>query len=212
MPLYDSLLLRLQSLPISATSLNALVPLLTAAFSHIPPPALGPAAFRRFFYAVHARLAAPSDTYSDELRVCIDACVRGYGGEWPSGMVPLSSSSQTKTQTQTQFQIEALEVSASPASCARVAERIPYVRSIEVIVCAYIMDLRLIKSPEARNYPGLPMCHFEHTVVCLIASKNDLRTCPRIATIRGFHISLCSNTSLPNTHSVQPVERKSQIT
>jgi hypothetical protein len=213
MPLYDSLLLRLQSLPISATSLNALVPLLTAAFSHIPPPALGPAAFRRFFYAVHARLAAPSDAYSDELRVCIDACVRGYGGEWPSGMVPLSSSSQTQTPFQSEARLS-IEVSASPASCAHVAEQvpIPYIRSIEVIGCAHIMEFALKKSPEARNYPGLPMCHFEHTVVCLVASKNDPRTCPRIATIRGFHISLCSNTSHSNTHCVQPVERKSQIT
>jgi len=146
MPLYDSLLLRLQSLSISVASLNALVPLLTAAFSHIPPPALGPVAFRRFFYAVHARLAAPSDAYSDELRVCIDACVRGYGGEWPSGMVPLSSSSQSQSQIQTQFQIEALlsvEVSASPASCAHVVEQIPYIRSIEVNVCAHTMEFAL---------------------------------------------------------------------
>ena len=144
MPLYDSLLLRLQSLSIPVASLNALVPLLTAAFSHIPPPALGPAAFRRFFYAVHARLAAPSDAYSDELRVCIDACVRGYGGEWPSGMVPLSLGSQT--QAQTQFQIEArlsIEVPVSPASCAHVAEQIAFVRSIEVIVCAHTMEFAL---------------------------------------------------------------------
>ena len=147
MPLYDSLLLRLQSLSISVASLNALVPLLTAAFSHIPPPALGPVAFRRFFYAVHTRLAAPSDAYSDELRVCIDACVRGYGGDWPSGMVPLSSSSQSQSQSQiqTQFQIQALmsiEVSAPPASCAHVVEQMPYVRSIEVIVCALPWTLR----------------------------------------------------------------------
>jgi hypothetical protein len=163
MPLYDSLLLRLQSLPISATSLNALVPLLTAAFSHIPPPALGPAAFRRFFYAVHARLAAPSDAYSDELRVCIDACVRGYGEEWPSGMVPLSSSSQTQTQAQTQFQIEArlsIELSASPASCARGAEQIPYVRSIEVIVCAYIMEFALKQVSRSTKLSRTPNVSF----------------------------------------------------
>ena len=132
MPLYDSLLLRLESLPISVTSLNALVPLLTAAFSHIPPPALGPAAFRRFFYAVHARLTAPSNAYSDELRVCIDACVRGYGGEWPSGIVPLSSSSQT----QSQFQMEArltIEAPALPVICDDVGEQLKHVRSIEVI-------------------------------------------------------------------------------
>ena len=133
MPLYDSLLQRLQSLPLSVTSLNTLVPLLTAAFSRIPPPALGPAAFRRFFYAVHARLAAPSNAYSDELRVCLDACVRGYGGEWPSGMVPLSSTSQT----QSQFQLEArstIEVPVLPAVCDVIEEQVPHLRSIEVIV------------------------------------------------------------------------------
>lgn len=144
MPLYDSLLLRLQSLSISVASLNALVPLLTAAFSHIPPPALGPTAFRRFFYAAYARLAAPSDAYSDELRTCIDSCVRIYGGEWPCGMHPLSLSSQT--QTQSQFQTEArpsVEVSALPASCTHVAEQILHVRSIEVIVCARTMEFAL---------------------------------------------------------------------
>ena len=173
MPLYDSVLLRLQSLPISATSLNALVPFLTAAFSHIPPPALGPAAFRRFFYAVHARLAAPSDAYSDELRVCIDACVRGYGGEWPSGMVPLSSSSQT--QTQTQFQTEArlsIGVTTSPASCAHVAKQIPYVRSIEVIVCACIMEFALRQVPQSTRSSRTPNVSFR-TYSCVPRRKQE---------------------------------------
>ncbi|KAH9060463.1 hypothetical protein EDB87DRAFT_1616076 [Lactarius vividus] len=106
MPLYESLLQRLQQLPLSVTSLNALSPLLTSAFSHIPPPARGPAAFRRFFCEVHSGscFSLPVVTYSDDLRVCIDACMRGYGGEWPSGMVPLSS----QTQTQLQLQSEAM--------------------------------------------------------------------------------------------------------
>jgi hypothetical protein len=132
MPLYDSLLQRLELLLTSVKSLNALSPLLTATFSHIPPPALGPAAFRQFFNVVHARFAAPSNAYSDELRVCLDACVRSYGGEWPSGMVPLSSSSQT----QSQFQMESrlvLEAPLSPAICEDVGEQVKYVRSIEVI-------------------------------------------------------------------------------
>ena len=131
MSLYDSLLTRLQSLPLSVTSLNSLVPLLTAAFSRIPPPALGPAAFIRFFNTVHARLAALPDSYSDELRVCIDACVRGYGEEWPSGMVPLSSSSQTQTQLQMEGQL-AFEVPVSPA--VNKSARETHLRSIEVII------------------------------------------------------------------------------
>ncbi|KAH9955133.1 hypothetical protein BC827DRAFT_887363 [Russula dissimulans] len=154
MPLYDSLLQRLQSLPLSVTSLNALVPLLTAAFSRIPPPALGPAAFRRFFCAVHARLAAPSNAYSDELRVCLDACVRGYGGEWPPGMVPLSSTSQT----QSQFQLEARSTIGVPvlaAACEVVEEPIPHLRSIahEVIPDSQyaISDAAF---PNAQNVPS----------------------------------------------------------
>ncbi|KAH9080203.1 hypothetical protein EDB83DRAFT_2337759 [Lactarius deliciosus] len=104
MPLYESLLQRLQQLPLTVTSLNALSPLLTSAFSHIPPPARGPAAFRRFFCAVHSDscFSPPVVKYSDDLRVCIDACMRGYGGEWPSGMVPLSSQTQTQLQLQSQ--------------------------------------------------------------------------------------------------------------
>lgn len=131
MSLYDSLLTRLQSLPLSVTSLNSLVPLLIAAFSRIPPPALGPAAFLRFFNTVHTRLAALPNAYSDELRVCIDACVRGYGRDWPSGMVPLSSSSQTQTQLG-QLTIEVL---LSPAVRKGDREQILYSRSIEVYLC-----------------------------------------------------------------------------
>ena len=114
--------------------MNALVPLLTAAFARIPPPALGPAAFIRFFNTVHARLAALPGAYSDELRVCIDACVRGYGGEWPSGMVPLSSSSQTQTQIRMDAQLT-WEIPVSPAFRKAAREQIPHIRSIEVIIC-----------------------------------------------------------------------------
>jgi hypothetical protein len=133
MALYDLLLTRLQSLPLSVTSLNALVPLLTAAFSRIPPPALGPAAFIRFFNTVHARLAALPDAYSDELRLCVDACVRCYGREWPSGMVPLSSSSQTQTQLQMGVQLT-IEVPVSPTLFRGTRKQIPYLQSIEVII------------------------------------------------------------------------------
>jgi hypothetical protein len=102
MPLYECLLQRLQRLSLSVTALNDLSPLLTSAFSHMPPPARGPTAFQRFFCAAHSRFSVPITSYNDDLRVCIDACMRGYGGEWPSGLVPLSS----QTQTQLQFQSE----------------------------------------------------------------------------------------------------------
>src|SRR5258708_31564797 len=90
MPFYDSVLTRLRSLPLSITSLNALSPLLTSVFLRIIPPALGPTAFMRFFETVHARLAAPPNAYSDDLRVCINAYVRahGGGGAWGSPALP----------------------------------------------------------------------------------------------------------------------------
>ncbi|KAH9028345.1 hypothetical protein EDB85DRAFT_1970625 [Lactarius pseudohatsudake] len=120
MPLYESLLQRLQQLSLSVTSLNAFSSLLTSAFSHIPPPARGPAAFRRFFCTMHSDscFSPPVVKYSDDLRVCIDACMRGYGGEWPSGMVPLSSQTQTQLQLQSETMLlnEVVPDSQCPAS------------------------------------------------------------------------------------------------
>jgi hypothetical protein len=133
MPVYDSLLTRLQSVPLSITSLNALTPLLTAVFSRIIPPALGPTAFIRFFEVVHARLAASPNAYNNDLRVCIDAYVRAHGGEWPSGMPLLSSTSQTQSQFQMNGQLT-MEVSVSPAVWRVAGEHTLHLRSIEVII------------------------------------------------------------------------------
>ena len=131
MPLYESLLQRLQQHPLSATSLNALSPFLTSSFSHIPPPARGPAAFQRFFCAVHPRLSSPITPYNDDLRVCIDACMRGYGGEWPSGVVPLSS--QTETQLQLLSETRLLIDLPGESEVRKDVGRLNlYVRSIEV--------------------------------------------------------------------------------
>ncbi|KAI9465060.1 hypothetical protein BJY52DRAFT_1184101 [Lactarius psammicola] len=130
MPLFESLLQRLQQLPLSVASLNALSPLLTSAFSHIPPPARGPAAFRRFFCAVHPRFSPPVPPYSDDLRVCIDACMRGYGGEWPSDMVPLSSQTQTQLHlySETRLLVDLLAESGVTKDVGRLS---PHMLSIE---------------------------------------------------------------------------------
>ena len=132
MPVYDSLLTRLQSLPLSVMSLNTLSPLLTAVFSRIVPPALGPTAFIHFFEVVHARLAASPNEYSDDLRVCIDAYVRAHDG-WPSGLPLLSSTSQTQSQFQMGGQLT-MEVSVSPAVWRVAGEHTQHLRSIEVII------------------------------------------------------------------------------
>jgi hypothetical protein len=133
MSVYDLLLTRLQSLPLSITSLNALTPLLTAVFSRVVPPALGPTAFMRFFAIVHARLAALPNAYNDDLRVCIDAYVRAHGGEWPSGMPLLSLTSQTQSQFQMDDQMT-MEVPVSPAVWRVAGEHSLHSRSIEVIL------------------------------------------------------------------------------
>ncbi|KAI9443507.1 hypothetical protein H4582DRAFT_1201132 [Lactarius indigo] len=148
MPLYESLLQRLQQLPLSTSSLNALSPLLTSAFSHIPPPARGPAAFRRFFCAVHTDscFSPPVVTYGDDLRVCIDACMRGYGGEWPSGMVPLSSQTQTPLQLQSQTML-LVDLLAASGVTKDVGRSSLHMRSIEVIVCS----TKLYRTPSVQH-------------------------------------------------------------
>ena len=162
MPVYDLLLTRLQSLPLSITSLNALAPLLTAVFSRIVPPALGPTAFIRFFVVVHARLAASPNAYNDDLRVCVDAYVRAHGGEWLSGLPLLSSTSQTQSQFQMDGQLT-MEVSVSPAVWRVAGEQSPHLRSIEVIIrfphpwifveTDFLWN-RSTKSSQTRNVPS----------------------------------------------------------
>lgn len=178
MSVYDSLLTRLQSLPLSITTLNALTPLLTAVFSRIVPPALGPTAFIRFFGIVHARLSASPNAYNDDLRVCVDAYVRAHGGEWPSGMPLLSSTSQT----QSQFQLM-MEVPVSPAVSRVAGEHTSHFRSIEVIIPVRIVGLLLKQIPcetLARSYSRLPMCHLTHGAWHSTTSRIRLRNYPRV--------------------------------
>jgi hypothetical protein len=98
---------------------------------------LGPAAFQRFFYAVHSRLALPTGAYSGELCAHLDACVRVFGGKWPSDMTPLSPSSQTKTQLHMDSG-SINETPVVPMDFEGAEEQIPHARSIEVIVCVCI--------------------------------------------------------------------------
>ncbi|KAI0301175.1 hypothetical protein B0F90DRAFT_1817189 [Multifurca ochricompacta] len=189
MSLYDSLLCRLQTLPLSVTLLNALVPLLTAAFSRIPPPALGPAAFQRFFHTVHPRLAVPTTAYSDELRVCLDACVRSYGGEWPPGMAPLSSSSQSQTQLQNEGELlnKAL---ALPRVGYDIGERYTPTRLLEHEVipdsqCATSSPVVIHASPRARlilEPPHKPVSSISsnaHKISSRVHLRVDLKEAPR---------------------------------
>ena len=171
MPLYELLLQRLQQLPLSVRSLNALSPLLTSAFTHIPPPARGPAAFRRFFYVVHSRLSPPVTTYSDDLRVCIDACMRGYGGEWPSGMVPLSSQTQTQLQLQSETRL-LIDLLAESEFTKDIGCPNPYMRSIEVNESCFKLPRICIEVDRrfrmvARGCTGLPVRSTKRGGACL---------------------------------------------
>ena len=195
MPVYDSLLTRLQSLSLSITSLNALAPLLTAVFSRIVPPALGPTAFMRFFKVVHTRLAAPPNAYNNDLRVCVDAYVRAHDGEWPSGMPLLSSTSQTQSQFQMNGQLT-MEVPVSPAVWRVAGEHTPHLRSIEVIIRVPHLGLLLKQIPcgtVARSYPRLPVCHLTRGARHLITSKVCLRSCSRIIKCKSQITGVCQS-------------------
>ena len=90
---------------------------------------------------MHSRLSPPVTTYNDDLRVCIDACLRGYGGEWPSGMLSLSSQTQTQLQLQseTRLLIDLLAESELTKDVGRLG---PHMRSIEVSeLCFELPDL-----------------------------------------------------------------------
>ncbi|KAF8258476.1 hypothetical protein EI94DRAFT_1130416 [Lactarius quietus] len=173
MPLYESLLQRLQQLPLSVASLNALSPLLTSAFSHIPPPARGPAAFQRFFYAMHSRFSPPVSSYGDDLRVCIDACMRGCGGEWPSGVVPLSSQTQTQLHLQSETRLwndllVEMEVSKDVGRLG------PHMRSIEHEV---VPDSQCVASNELMVASQQARVHFAKEPVNLSPGVGS-RDCP----------------------------------
>jgi hypothetical protein len=189
MPLYESLLQRLQLLPLSVTFLNALSPLLTSSFSHIPPPARGPAAFQQFFYAVPSRFSSPVTSYSDDLRVCIDACMRGYGGEWPSGLVPLSS----QTQTQLQFQSDLLAEAEVTRDFGRLRS---HMRSIEVSDL-YLSFGPVLRSYAARNCTRLPVRCIKRGG-CLATNKSTFR--PR--TVATYRFVDCIVTGLPDVSQI----------
>ncbi len=137
----------------------------------------------RFFETVHARLAAPPNEYSNDLRVCIDACVRACDGKWLSGMPLLSSGSQTQTQFQMDSHLT-IEVPVSPAVWRVAGEQSPHLQSIEVIIrVMYLGPLlkQIFSGNVARSYSRLSMCHLTCGARRFVTGKISPRRCSRIA-------------------------------
>ena len=155
---------------------------------------LGPAAFWRFFHTVHGRIAAPATAYSDELRVCIDAFVRIYGGKLPSGIVLLSSSSQSQSQSQPHVVARVTGETPAPTEVGKdIREQDKHVRSIEVIIRPTVCFLRsplksiMLLRTAARGYPGLAMRYIKRGDACVNPSKINPRICPRTLATCPFH-------------------------
>ncbi|KAF8503016.1 hypothetical protein BU17DRAFT_71831 [Hysterangium stoloniferum] len=65
---YIAALKSLKITPVSSDTLHSLTPLLASAFTHIPPPALGPSAFKAFWAATYGCLGSLELRYPEELK------------------------------------------------------------------------------------------------------------------------------------------------
>jgi hypothetical protein len=95
MPLYEQALQRLQLLPADIDVLHQLAPLLSSSFTRIPPPALGPIAFKKFWDATFQGASPTPRGYPDSIKCCLRAYHEVYGGDPPTGVTIGSSQSSS---------------------------------------------------------------------------------------------------------------------
>ncbi|TFY80916.1 hypothetical protein EWM64_g3095 [Hericium alpestre] len=93
-PLYRTILVRLEDIKPSLQIIFSLAPLLASAFTRIPPPAHGPLAFKKFFNSIYLTRGLPAKDYPEQLIVCAMTCLHCFGGEMIPGL-ELESQSQT---------------------------------------------------------------------------------------------------------------------
>ncbi|KAI0061441.1 hypothetical protein BV25DRAFT_1992141 [Artomyces pyxidatus] len=104
-PVYLTILRRLESVPLTVPILDTLTPILVAPFTNIVKGALGPKAFIRFFEHTQARLHVPPDTLPLQMRMCMTTIVEFLGLSLPAGMTAVSSQTGTQTQTHDVFSV-----------------------------------------------------------------------------------------------------------
>jgi hypothetical protein len=86
MSLYGEALELLKKQPPNMAALHELAPFLVSAFGRIPPPALGPMAFKRYWDTTYQGLVVERGSYPLSIEGCLIAYHEVYGGDPPMGI------------------------------------------------------------------------------------------------------------------------------
>ena len=84
MHLYQTTLARLIDYELNADTLAQITPFLASAFKRMPPPALGPVAFKDFWDVVRSRLTLSSSTFPETFKQALRINRDFFGGHLPS--------------------------------------------------------------------------------------------------------------------------------
>ena len=98
MSFYEQALNMLQKLPPEVDLLHQFAPFLVSSFHRIPPPALGPIAFKRFWDLTYQGSYASSSSYPEAIKRCLRAYHEVFGGDPPTGITIGSSQLTDESQ------------------------------------------------------------------------------------------------------------------
>ncbi|KAI0917111.1 hypothetical protein AcW1_007609 [Taiwanofungus camphoratus] len=101
MTLYCDTLNRLRDSSFTSDTLTVLAPFFASAFFRIPAPALGPMAFKEFWAAVSPGLGSLNASLPEDLKECLKACHRVFGG-----VLPFDISCELELQSQLQLPLQ----------------------------------------------------------------------------------------------------------